>query len=181
MTIYDFNLPDIDGKMVALTTFKGKVLLIVNVADGSNYTPQFAELEKVYQTYKGQGFVVLAFPSNDFGGEEPENEQQIKSFCEKNYHLTFPIFAKIPVRGDDATPLFRYLSKEANPELKGAVHWNFTKFVIDRKGALTARFEPPVSPDDPEVLVAIENALSGKKQTSPSKDGKESKENRADR
>lgn len=173
LNIYDFNLPDIDGKMVSLGQFKGKVLLIVNVASHSIYAPQYAGLETLYQKYKSSGFVVLGFPSNDFGAEEPDNEAKIKAFCEQQYHLTFPLFSKLSVRGDDETPLFHYLTKEADPKIKGDVHWNFTKFVIDRKGKLTARFEPDVQPDDPDLIVAIENAFTPKdavptQQTPPS-------------
>ena len=153
--------------MVSFEQFKGKVLLIVNVASNSSYTPQYAGLQAIYDKYKSSGFVVLGFPSNDFGAQEPESEDKIEAFCQSNYHVTFPLFSKIEVRGDDVTPFFHYLTKEANPKLKEDVHWNFTKFVVDRKGQLTARFEPDVAPDDPDLIVAIENALNGKKDSSP--------------
>jgi glutathione peroxidase len=162
LSIYDFNLPDIDGKMLSFSQFKGKVLLIVNVADNSIYTPQYQSLEGLYQKYRASGLLVLGFPSNDFGNEEPDNEAKIKSFCVEQYHVTFPLFSKLAVRGDQETPLFHYLTKEADPKIKGDVHWNFTKFVIDRKGKLAARFEPDVQPDDPDLLVAIENAFTPK-------------------
>ena len=110
---------------------------------------------------------MLGFPSNDFGAQEPESEAKIVAFCQSNYHVTFPLFSKIEVRGDDITPLFHYLTKEANPKLKDDVHWSFTKFVVDRKGQLVARFEPDVAPDDPDLIVAIENALIGKKDSGP--------------
>lgn len=173
LTIYDFNLPDIGGKMTALMQFKGKVLLVVNVASNSSYTPQYAALQSLYDKYKAAGLVVLGFPSNDFGNQEPDSESKIKAFCESTYHITFPLFSKVDVRGDDETPVFHFLTKEANPDIKADVHWNFTKFLIDRKGQLTARFEPNVEPDDPDVLVALEGALSGKdvpttRQTPPS-------------
>jgi glutathione peroxidase len=161
LTIYSFNLPDIKGKMVAFDQFKGKTLLIVNVASQSSFTPQYAGLETLYEKYKGEGLVVLAFPSNDFGAQEPEPDAKIAEFCEKNYHVTFPLFSKVAVRGDDIIPLFTYLTQVANPKLKGEVHWNFSKFVVDRKGKLTARFGSDVAPDDPDLVVAVETALKG--------------------
>jgi glutathione peroxidase len=171
LTIYDFNLPDIDGKMTSFSQFKDKVILIVNVASKSEYTPQYAALESLYEKYKQAGVVVLAFPSNDFGAEEPDPESKIKAFCTNSYHVSFPLFSKLAVRGDEVTPLFHYLTKEANPKIRGDVHWNFTKFVIDRKGNLAARFESNVAPDDPDLVIAIEDALAGKTaspQTPPS-------------
>jgi glutathione peroxidase len=159
LEIYAFNLPDIKGKMQSFSQYKDKVLLIVNVASNSSYTPQYAALEDLYQKHKADGLVILGFPSNDFGAEEPDPEAKIAAFCESTYHVTFPIFSKIAVRGDDITPLFSYLTKEANPKLKGDVHWNFSKFLVDRKGKLVARFSPDVAPDDPDLLLAIENAL----------------------
>ena len=165
LNIYAFNLPDIKGKMVSFEQFKGKVLLIVNVASNSSYTPQYAGLQALYDKYNSSEFVVLGFPSNDFGAQEPENEAKIDAFCQSNYHVTFPLFSKIEARGDDVTPLFHYLTKEANPKLKDDVHWNFTKFVVDRKGQLTARFEPDTAPDDPDLIVAFENALNYKNLT----------------
>jgi glutathione peroxidase len=166
-SFYSFNLPDIQGKMVSFEQFKGKVVLLVNVASNSIFTPQYAGLESLYQKYKASGFFVLAFPSNDFGAEEPDPDSKIEAFCRQNYHITFPLFSKLAIRGDDITPLFHFLTKEANPKLKGDVHWNFSKFLIDRKGDLVARFESEISPDDPNLLVAVENALSDKKPAVP--------------
>ena len=125
--IYSFNLPDIKGKMISFEQFKGKVLLIVNVASNSSYTPQYAELEDLYEKQKADGFIVLGVPSNDFGAQEPDPETKIQAFCESTYHITFPLFSKVSVRGDEITPLFSFLTKEANPKLKGDVHWNFFK------------------------------------------------------
>jgi len=167
LSIYAFNLPDIKGKMVSFGQFRGKVLLLVNVASSSSYTPQYASLQALYDKYKSSGLVVLGFPSNDFGAQEPESEAKIEAFCQSTYHVTFPLFSKVEARGDEITPLFHYLTREANPKLKEDVHWNFTKFVMDRKGQLTARFKPDVLPDDPDLIVAIENALNGKKDSSP--------------
>jgi glutathione peroxidase len=162
--IYAFNLPDIKGKMISFAQFKDKALLIVNVASNSNFTPQYAGLEALYQKHKADGLVVLGFPSNDFGAQEPESDVKIAAFCESTYHVTFPLFSKVAVRGDGIIPLFSYLTKEANPKLKGDVHWNFSKFVIDRKGKLSARFSSDIAPDDPDLLVAIENALNPKEE-----------------
>lgn len=161
-TFYDFNLPDINGAMTSFAQYKGKVLLIVNVASHSNFTPQYAQLQKIYERYKDAGLIVLAFPSNDFGNQEPASEAAIKSFAQDTYHVTFPLFSKVGVRGDEATPLFHYLSHEANTSFKGDPHWNFTKFLVDRKGALVGRFEPEVTPEDPDFLVAVEQALTPK-------------------
>jgi glutathione peroxidase len=166
-SFYSFNLPDIQGKMVSFEQFKGKVVLLVNVASHSIFTSQYAGLESVYQKYKASGFLVLGFPSNDFGAEEADADSKIEAFCRQSYHITFPLFSKLAVRGDDITPLFHFLTKEANPKLKGDVHWNFSKLLVNRKGELVARFEPDVPPDDPDLLVAVESALSDKKPAVP--------------
>ncbi len=166
-TVYDFNLPDMSGKLTSFSQYKGKVLLIVNVASGSSFTPQLGQLETLYEKYRPQGLEVLAFPSNDFGAEEPKSDAQIDAFCRETYHTTFPVFGKVAVRGDEVTPLFHFLTKEANPKLKGDVHWNFTKFLIDRKGKLAGRFEPDVTPEDPALLVGLEKALAGSGASSP--------------
>ena len=178
-TIYDFNLPDISGKMISFAQFKGRVLLIVNVASNSSYTTQYAGLEALYEKYQAAGLVVLGFPSNDFGNEEPQSEEKIKTFAETNYHVTFPLFSKIEVRGDDVTPLFHFLTKEADAKGKGDVHWNFTKFIVDRKGKVTARFEANVPPDDPDLIVAIESALTPQTPPSPPQDDHREQHTRA--
>jgi glutathione peroxidase len=166
-SIYDFNLPDVTGHLTALNQYKGKVLLIVNIASGSSLTPQLGQLETLYEKYRAEGLEILAFPSNDFGAEEPNPDDKIKAFCKDTYHVTYPLFGKIAVRGDEVTPLFHYLTKEANPKLKGDVHWNFTKFLVDRKGKLVARYEPDIAPDDPELLVGVEKALAHSDANSP--------------
>lgn len=158
--IYDFNMPLISGKTESLSDYKGKVLLIVNIATESGFTPQLAQLQALYDKYHAAGLEVLAFPSNDFGNQEPKADAAIDTYCKQTYHTSFPIFSKIAVRGDDVTPLFHYLSKEADPKLKGDVHWNFTKFLVDRHGNLVARFEPDVTPDDADLIVAVEKALA---------------------
>lgn len=158
--IYDFTLRDIDGKDVSLSAFKGKVLLIVNVASKCGFTGQYAGLEKLYCTYTNRGFVVLGFPANDFLGQEPGTEAEIKSFCTRTYGVTFPMFSKITVKGKDIHPLYAYLtSKSANPGFGGAISWNFNKFLIGRDGVVAGRFGSPTKPDDKELAAAIEQAL----------------------
>ena len=161
-TFYDFNLPDIDGKMTSFAAFKGKVVMVVNVASESNFTPQYTALDAIYEKYKADGFTVAAFPANDFGNQEPNNEAKIKAFSQQTYRVTFPMFAKVATRGDEITPLFHYLTKEADPKITGDVHWNFTKFLLNRNGKLVARFDSDVEPDDPDVIIAIEKALHEK-------------------
>jgi glutathione peroxidase len=163
-TVLDFIPLSIDGKPLALSTYRGKVLLIVNVASNSIFTPQYAGLEALYEKYKDQGFVVLAFPSNDFGKEEPGKDDAIKQLAEGKYKVTFPLFAKVPLEGEHVAPLFEFLTdKQANPTTGGPIHWNFTKFLVDRDGKAVARFDPDIAPDSPELAVAIEKALKGDK------------------
>ena len=158
-SIYDFALPSIDGKAMPLSEFKGKVMLVVNVASRCGYTPQYTALESIYEKYKGQGFVILGFPANNFGQQEPGTNEEIKTFCSKNYNVTFPLYGKVSVKGEDETPLYAYLTKDANPSVAGDIKWNFTKFLVDRNGRVVQRFEPKVTPDSPEVVGAIEKLL----------------------
>jgi glutathione peroxidase len=158
-SIYDFSLPSIDGKPAPLAIYKGKVVLMVNVASKCGFTPQYSALEALYEKYKDKGFVVLGFPANNFGGQEPGTNEEIKTFCSTKYKVTFPVYAKVSVKGDDETPLYQYLTKEANPSLAGDIKWNFTKFLVDRNGHVVQRFESPVKPDSPEVVEAIENLV----------------------
>lgn len=158
-SIYEFTLPSIDGKPLPLANFKGKVVLVVNVASRCGFTPQYSALESTYEKYKDQGFVILGFPANNFGSQEPGTNQEIKTFCQTKYSVTFPMYAKVSVKGDDQTPLYIYLTKQANPGLTGDIKWNFTKFLVDRNGNVVKRFEPDVTPDSPEVIAAIEKAL----------------------
>ena len=146
-TLYDFTVDDIHGKPVKLDRYKGKVLLIVNTASECGFTPQYKGLEALYLKLKGKGFEVLGFPSNQFGAQEPGTDDEIASFCEVNYGVTFPLFAKVDVNGDNATPLFRYL-KKAKPGLLGseAIKWNFTKFLVDGKGNVVERYAPNAEP-----------------------------------
>jgi len=158
MSVYDFTAKTIDGKDESLGAFRGKVLLIVNVASKCGFTPQYSGLESIYEKYKDQGFEVLGFPCNQFGSQEPGNEEEIRNFCSLNYGVTFPLFAKIDVNGPEAHPLYGYL-KNAKPGLLGTegIKWNFTKFLIDRKGEPIHRYAPA---DKPAALEGdIESAL----------------------
>jgi glutathione peroxidase-family protein len=158
--IYDFTMRDIDGKEVSLSVFKGKVLLLVNVASKCGFTGQYAGLEKLYTTCTDRGFVVLGFPANNFLGQEPGAETEIKSFCTLTYGVTFPLFAKISVKGKGMHPLYEYLTgKETNPKFGGAISWNFNKFLIGRDGAIVARFGSLTKPDDKDLVAAVEQAL----------------------
>jgi glutathione peroxidase len=159
-TIYDFTLNSIDGQPTPLAQFKGKVVLIVNVASRCGFTPQYAGLEALYKKYKDRGFVVLGFPANNFLWQEPGSNAEIKSFCTTRYQVTFPMFAKISVKGKDKAPLYRFLTeKEANPATSGEIGWNFTKFLADRNGKVVSRFASKLPPDSPELVSAIEAAL----------------------
>lgn len=157
--IYRFTLNSIDGKPAPLADYKGKVVLVVNVASQCGYTPQYSALEAVYEKYKDQGFVILGFPANNFGAQEPGTNEEIKTFCTRKYSVTFPMYAKISVKGADQAPLYAYLTKETGAGLTGDIQWNFTKFLIDRNGKVVQRFEPAVTPDSKEVVGAIEKEL----------------------
>jgi len=160
--IYDFTLPSIDGKPMPLSDFKGKVVLLVNVASRCGYTPQYSALESLYEKYKDQGFVIVGFPANNFGGQEPGSNEEIKTFCSRKYNVTFPLYGKVSVKGDDQTPLYQYLTKQTDPSIMGEIKWNFTKFLVDRKGQVVQRFESAVTPDSKEVVSAVEKQLSQK-------------------
>jgi glutathione peroxidase len=163
-TVLDYIPLSIEGKPVPLASYRGKVLLIVNVASHSIFTEQYQGLETLYQRYKDQGLVVLAFPSDDFGKEEPDGNDAIQQLAEGKYKITFPLFAKIALAGEHMAPLYQFLiDKQANPTTGGPIRWNFTKFLVDREGKVVARFEPDVTPDAPELSVAIEKALHGDK------------------
>ena len=159
-SVHDFTLNAIDGQAAPLAAYKGQVLILVNVASKCGYTPQYAGLEKLYQSYKDRGLVVLGFPANNFGGQEPGTNEEIRAFCSRTYNVTFPMYAKSSVKGDDANPLYRFLTdKNANPATGGDVRWNFTKFLVGKDGKVIARFEPNVAPDSTELTQAIERAL----------------------
>jgi len=159
-TIHDFTLNSIDGQPTSLGQFKGKVVLIVNVASRCGFTPQYVGLEALYNKYKDRGLVILGFPANNFLRQEPGSNEAIKAFCSTKYHVTFPMFAKVSVKGADKTPLYQFLTdKKADPATGGEVGWNFTKFLADRNGKVIARFASRVEPESAELTRAIEAAL----------------------
>ena len=159
-SVYEFTMKDIDGKDTSLAQYRGKVLLLVNVASRCGFTPQYEGLEKVYLKYKDRGLVILGFPANNFMGQEPGTNEEIKSFCSLKYNVTFPMFSKISVKGDDIHPLYKYLTdKQSDPQFGGDVKWNFNKFLVGRDGKIIGRFEPAVKPESAEVTQAIEKAL----------------------
>jgi len=160
-SVLDFQVKDIDGKNVDLSKYKGEVLLVVNTASQCGYTPQYQGLEAVYEKYKAKGFEVLAFPANEFGQQEPGTDAEIKSFCSSRYKVTFPLFAKIVVKGKGIHPLYGFLTgRETDPKFAGPIPWNFAKFLVDRKGEVIARFEPGDEPEAEKVTAAIEAALA---------------------
>jgi len=159
-SVYDFAMKNIDGKIISLSAFKGKVMLIVNVASRCGHTPQYKGLEALYRKYKDRGLVILAFPANNFGQQEPGTDEEIKAFCTTTYDVTFDMFSKISVKGPDQHPLYRFLtSPETNPKFPGDVRWNFQKYLFDRKGNITGRFASGVEPLSDELTSAIEQAL----------------------
>lgn len=159
-SIYEFEVLDIDGNRVSLADYRGKVVMFVNTASQCGYTPQYEGLQKIYDRYKDRGFVILGFPANNFGGQEPGSNEEIKEFCTLRYKVTFPMFAKISVKGEDQHPLYAYLtSNKANPEFAGEITWNFNKFLANDKGEIVARFASKETPESPEVTKAIESAL----------------------
>ena len=158
-----YKMKDIDGKEVDLSAYQGKVLMVVNVASKCGLTPQYTQLVALHKKYKDQGFEVIGFPANNFMGQEPGTNEEIKTFCSTKYGVEFPIMSKISVKGDDIDPLYAELtSTEKNGEFGGEIKWNFTKFLVGRDGKVIDRFEPPVKPDAPEVVTAIEAAIAGK-------------------
>jgi glutathione peroxidase len=161
-SVYDFDVKTIKGDVVKMKQYDGKVLLIVNTASGCGFTPQFKGLQEIYQNYKSHGFFVLGFPSNDFGGQEPKSNKEIKNFCELNYKVDFPLFSKVSVKGPGKIPLFRYLTETAGPEFKREIDWNFEKFLINRKGQLVSRFKSQIEPTSREITERIEILLKEK-------------------
>jgi len=159
-TIYSFKLKDIDGRPVALSRYEGKVLLVVNVASECRFTHQYANLQRLYMKYRDRGFVVLGFPTNDFGRQEPGTDAEIKEFVTDQYNIMFPMFSKISAKGKDIHPLYQCLtSPQTSGAFAGPVTWNFNKFLIDKDGTTIARFGSEIDPLDPQVTAAIEAAL----------------------
>ena len=157
-TVHGLTVTDIQGEAVPLKSYAGKTLLIVNTASQCGFTPQYAGLERLYRTYKDKGLVILAFPSNDFGGQEPGDAKTIQGFVADNFSITFPLFDKVHAKGPEKAPLYTLLT-EQSPKVKGEVKWNFTKFLISPKGEVIARFESSVDPMAPAVVKAVEANL----------------------
>ena len=156
--IYDFTLNDIDGKPLPLSHFKGKVLMVVNTASFCGNTPQYEQLQTMYEQYQDKGFEILAFPANNFGKQEPGTDAEIKQFCYTKYSLTFPLFSKISVKGSDKHPLYRYLTEES--PFPGEVEWNFQKYLVDRSGHVVARYHHRTKPLSEEVVRDVERYLA---------------------
>lgn len=156
--IFSFTMETIDGNPKPLSDYKGDVLLLVNVASFCGHTPQYKDLEAVYEKYESKGLRILAFPANNFGNQEPGTNEEIKEFCTLNYHVTFDMFSKISVKGEDQHPLYKYLTTET--EFPGDVKWNFQKYLVDRKGRVVAMFPTKVKPTDKEFVAKLESLLS---------------------
>ena len=154
-SLYDFNAKTIEGKKIDFSIYKGKKILIVNVASQCGHTPQYEGLEKLYEKYKDH-LVIIGFPANNFGEQEPGTNAEIKTFCTKNYGVTFPMMEKVSVKGDDIDPLFKWLTSQSNPDFTGEIKWNFEKFLLDENGNLIRRFRTKVEPMDEQITKAIE-------------------------
>jgi glutathione peroxidase len=162
-SVHEFTLDSLTGTPTPLANFKGKVMLVVNVASQCGYTYQYEGLQALYVKYKDQGLVVAGFPANNFGGQEPGSNAEIGAFCKSKFGVTFPMFAKISVKGSDKAPLYQFLTdKNANPKTGGEIPWNFTKYLVDRDGKVLARFDAAVEPTSKELTSAIEMALHSK-------------------
>jgi len=159
-TLYDFTMDDIDGKPVNLSQYKGKVLLVVNTASFCGNTPQYTDLETVYEQYRDKGFEILAFPANNFGQQEPGTNAEIKGFCLTKYSVSFPLFSKISVKGSDKHPLYQYLTEQS--PFPGEVEWNFQKYLVDRSGNVVGRFHHRTKPLSPEIVKEVERVLASK-------------------
>jgi len=159
-TLYDFTMDDIDGKPVNLSQYKGKVLLVVNTASFCGNTPQYTDLETIYEQYRDKGFEILAFPANNFGQQEPGTNAEIKGFCLTKYSVSFPLFSKISVKGSDKHPLYQYLTEQS--PFPGEVEWNFQKYLVDRSGNVVGRFHHRTKPLSPEIVKEVERVLVAK-------------------
>ncbi|NUN98874.1 MAG: glutathione peroxidase [Candidatus Omnitrophica bacterium] len=158
--VLNFKMKNILGEEVFLGDYQGNVLLLVNVASKCGLTPQYEGLQKLYETYKDKGFKILAFPANNFGAQEPGTEAEIREFCSTKYKVTFDMFSKVSVKGEDICDLYEFLTDPAtNGEFAGEIQWNFQKYLIDKSGKVVARFEPKTKPEDPKLIAAIEKAL----------------------
>jgi glutathione peroxidase len=158
-SVHEFTVQDITGEDVDLSAYKGKVLLIVNTASKCGFTKQYAQLVELQKTYKDKGVVVLGFPANNFGRQEPGTNAEIQTFCTRNYGVDFPMFSKVSVKGEDQVPLFAYLTTAENPDFTGGIRWNFEKFLVGPDGKLAHRFRSQVKPDDEKITKAIDALL----------------------
>ncbi len=161
MSLYDFTVKTIDGHDKSLADYRGKALLIVNVASKCGYTPQYEGLEKLHETYFEKGLAVLGFPANEFGAQEPGTDAEIKTFCTTNFGVKFDMFAKLKVKGEGIHPLFAFLTKDARSDLKGDIKWNFEKFLVAKDGTLLTRFASGADPMSADVRGAVDKALAG--------------------
>lgn len=159
-TVYEFKPTNINGEETSLEDFEGKVLLIVNTASECGNTPQYEGLQKIYDKYNGEGLEVLGFPANNFGGQEPGTDEEIKQFCKVNFDVTFPMFSKVSVKGEDQHPLFEYLISVSNPDFTGEIKWNFEKFLVGKDGKLKHRFRSDTEPESEKIFRAIETELN---------------------
>jgi glutathione peroxidase len=180
-TIYDYSLVAFDNKEVPLATYKGKVLLIVNLASQSIFHDQIAMLDELQKTYKDKGLVVIGVPSNDFGAQEPGNDADVQKIYSNDLHLSFPVFARTSVRGKDQAALYGFLTGDKKAPTSGEVHWSYTKFIVDQTGKVVARFEPHIAPNSPQLLVTIEDVLAGKFKPPAPKGEDEKKKETGDR
>jgi glutathione peroxidase len=180
-TVFDYSLVALDGKEVPLSTFKGKVLLVVNLASQSIFKDQIAQLEELQKTYKDKGLLVLGVPCNDFGAQEPGTDADVQKIYGSVFRLSFPVFARASVRGKDQAALYAFLTSDKKGGTGGDVRWSFTKFVVDRGGKVVARFEPSVSPNSPELGATIEDVLGGRFKPPAPKAGDEEKKPDTDR
>jgi len=159
-TLHDFTLKTIDGRDQPLSAYEGRTVLVVNTASRCGFTPQYEGLEALYEKYRDRGFVVLGFPANNFMGQEPGTNEEIATFCRTKYDVTFPMFAKISVKGRDIAPLYAWLTKESG--FDGAIGWNFTKFLVGPDGKVVARFDTRTKPQDPKLVAKLEETLAAK-------------------
>ncbi len=161
-SIHEFTAKDIAGEDVSLKDYVGKVLLIVNVASVCGYTDQYANMENIYRHFKDAGLVVMGFPSNDYGGQEPGSNAEIQKFCQANYAVSFPMFAKVTIDGENQIPLFKFLTEAENPDGAGRIGWNFEKILVGKDGKVLRRFKSHHEPDGPEIVEAVRAALGQK-------------------
>lgn len=158
--VYNFTMKTLEGKDKSLGEYKGKVVMVVNTASFCGYTPQYKDLEALYQQYKDKGFIIIGFPANNFGKQEPGTDKDIAVFCERNYGVSFPMFSKISVKGDDIHPLYKYLTTAT--QFKEEIAWNFTKFLVDKNGNVVAKFPSKVKPMEKEITTKVDELLAGK-------------------